>query len=231
VTVVTGDDAEGNRTYRRDVNNELDTEITKTISAPGMIERMTSSVVISGNLPADVQQEIRALVASAVGYNEERGDEIAIQGVTFTQAEAAAEENPTTNNQSTILNNLWIYLAIGGGVLLVSLIMLGTFFILRRRQQDDFLVDDDEEELMEEVIPNFNDRSQSMSAEASFADSIASMVNPSSTSDSYDELDEEDTQTSRIKSKVVDRDKRAKQFADENPEIAAELIRAWTKEK
>jgi flagellar biosynthesis/type III secretory pathway M-ring protein FliF/YscJ len=57
------------------------------------------------------------------------------------------------------------------------------------------------------------------------------MVNPSSTSDSYDELDEEDTQTSRIKSKVVDRDKRAKQFADENPEIAAELIRAWTKEK
>ncbi|WP_207942459.1 flagellar M-ring protein FliF [Enterococcus sp. DIV2402] len=231
VTVVTGDDAEGNRTYRRDVNNELDTEITKTISAPGMIERMTSSVVISGNLPADVQQEIRALVASAVGYNEERGDEIAIQGVTFTQAEAAAEENPTTNNQSTILNNLWIYLAIGGGVLLVSLIMLGTFFILRRRQQDDFLVDDDEEELMEEVIPNFNERSQSMSAEASFADSIASMVNPSSTSDSYDELDEEDTQTSRIKSKVVDRDKRAKQFADENPEIAAELIRAWTKEK
>lgn len=231
VTVVTGDDAEGNRTYRRDVNNELDTEITKTISAPGMIERMTSSVVISGNLPANVQQEIRSLVASAVGYDEERGDEIAIQGVTFTQAEATAEENPTTNNQSAILNNLWIYLAIGGGVLLVSLIMLGTFFILRRRQQDDFLVDDDEEELMEEVIPNFNERSQSMSAEASFADSIASMVNPSSTSDSYDELDEEDTQTSRIKSKVVDRDKRAKQFADENPEIAAELIRAWTKEK
>ncbi len=231
VTVVTGDDAEGNRTYRRDVNNELDTEITKTISAPGMIERMTSSVVISGNLPANVQQEIRSLVASAVGYDEERGDEIAIQGVTFTQAEATAEENPTTNNQSAILNNLWIYLAIGGGVLLVSLIMLGTFFILRRRQQDDFLVDDEEEELMEEVIPNFNERSQSMSAEASFADSIASMVNPSSTSDSYDELDEEDTQTSRIKSKVVDRDKRAKQFADENPEIAAELIRAWTKEK
>lgn len=233
VTVVTGDDAEGNRTYRRDVNNELDTEITKTISAPGMIERMTSSVVISGNLPANVQQEVRALVASAVGYDEERGDEIAIQGVNFTQAEAQAEENPTTTEQQNILSNLWIYLAIGGGILLVSLITLGIFLMLRRRRQDDFLVDD-EEEMMEEVVPNFNERVQPKApiTEANLADSIASMVNPSSAEmDDYDEEDEYESRPKRVRSKAVDRDKRAKEFANDNPEIAAELIRAWTKEK
>lgn len=233
VTVVTGDDAEGNRTYRRDVNNELDTEITKTISAPGMIERMTSSVVISGNLPANVQQEVRALVASAVGYDEERGDEIAIQGVNFTQAEAQAEENPTTTEQQNILSSLWIYLAIGGGILLVSLITLGIFLMLRRRRQDDFLVDD-EEEMMEEVVPNFNERVQPKApiTEANLADSIASMVNPSSAEmDDYDEEDEYESRPKRVRSKAVDRDKRAKEFANDNPEIAAELIRAWTKEK
>ena len=198
-----------------------------------MIERMTSSVVISGNLPANVQQEVRALVASAVGFDEERGDEIAIQGVNFTQAEAQAEENPTTTEQQNILSNLWIYLAIGGGILLVSLITLGIFLMLRRRRQDDFLVDD-EEEMMEEVVPNFNERVQPKApvTEANLADSIASMVNPSSAEmDDYDEEDEYESRPKRVRSKAADRDKRAKEFANDNPEIAAELIRAWTKEK
>jgi len=49
VSNVTGDDAEGSNSYSRSVENELDTETTTTISAPGMIERMTSSVVVNAD--------------------------------------------------------------------------------------------------------------------------------------------------------------------------------------
>src|SRR5699024_4935246 len=80
VSVVTDDNSENGRHYERSVNNELDTEIIKTISAPGMVERVTSSVVVNGELPKNMQQELRTLVASAVGFDENRGDEITVQG-------------------------------------------------------------------------------------------------------------------------------------------------------
>ncbi|MBE8863710.1 flagellar M-ring protein FliF C-terminal domain-containing protein, partial [Enterococcus faecium] len=87
VSNVTGTDGEGNNSYSRSVENELDTETTTTITAPGMIERMTSSIVINANLSQADQAELQQLIASAVGYDNDRGDQIAIQGFDFAQAE------------------------------------------------------------------------------------------------------------------------------------------------
>ncbi|MGF1945476.1 flagellar M-ring protein FliF C-terminal domain-containing protein, partial [Enterococcus casseliflavus] len=74
VSNVTGTDGEGNNSYSRSVENELDTETTTTITAPGMIERMTSSIVINANLSQADQAELQQLIASAVGYDNDRGD-------------------------------------------------------------------------------------------------------------------------------------------------------------
>ncbi len=52
-----------------------------------MIERMTSSIVINANLSQADQAELQQLIASAVGYDNDRGDQIAIQGFDFAQAE------------------------------------------------------------------------------------------------------------------------------------------------
>ncbi|MGX7195982.1 flagellar basal-body MS-ring/collar protein FliF [Enterococcus olivae] len=211
VTVVTGDDAEGDRSYRRSVNNELDTEITTTISAPGMIQRMTSSVVVAGDLPADVQQELRTLVASAVGYNEERGDEIAVQGMNFGTNEVVDPVVPGDEQQG-LSQNLWIYLAAVGGLLLLTIVMIIIMLVRRRkRNQEDFLVEDEYEEPTEPIVSAFN--------------TIVDEVSENKTDEERFE------EKRRIRSKEEDRDRRAKQFAGDNPEITAELIKAWMKEK
>lgn len=213
VTIVTGDDTEGNRTYRRDVNNELDTEITRTISAPGMIRRMTSSVVVDGNLPNDVQQELRALVASAVGFNEERGDEIAIQGIDFGVDDAEDLPESPMEVLNPLDNDMLIYLAVIAGVVIVFITFTIILSIRRRRSRQEYLVDEEASkvELDSEILETL-------------AQAQANLVN--------DETQEDikDLERQRERAKYESRDKRAKQFAVDNPEIAAELIKAWMKQ-
>lgn len=213
VTIVTGDDTEGNRTYRRDVNNELDTEITRTISAPGMIRRMTSSVVVDGNLPNDVQQELRALVASAVGFNEERGDEIAIQGINFGVDDAEDLPESPVEVLNPLDNDMLIYLAVIAGVVIVFITFTIILSIRRRRSRQEYLVDEEASkvELDSEILETL-------------AQAQANLVN--------DETQEDikDLERQRERAKYESRDKRAKQFAVDNPEIAAELIKAWMKQ-
>ena len=66
---VTGDAHNDNASYNRTVNNELNTETTKVINAPGSINRMTSSVVINGDLSAGDARNIRKLIQGALGYD------------------------------------------------------------------------------------------------------------------------------------------------------------------
>ncbi|MCD5002886.1 flagellar M-ring protein FliF [Enterococcus saccharolyticus] len=226
VTVVTGDDAEGNRNYRRSVNNELDTETTKTISAPGMIRRMTSSVVVPGNLPADVQQELRTLIASAVGFNEERGDEIAVQGLDF---ETAEDDGATDDmiEQEAKNANWWIYLAIAGGILLTIVIVTIIILIVRRRRNDDdFLVA--EEEMQESVASPALDEELLQSIARNQA---TTAYEEAEDDNEIDTIDPAENEKRKEAEKYDERDRRAKQFANDNPEIAAELIKAWLKEK
>lgn len=238
VSVVTGDDTEGNRSYSRSVNNELDTEVTKTINAPGMIRRMTSSVVVHGDLPRDVQQELRTLVASAIGFNEERGDEIAVQGLNFGTTEVDTQEEMISENKKGI-GNLWIYLVAASGLLMMAIILtIIVLFIRRKRKQEDFLVEEEENQYEDATEPLVSPFNQTVSPVPSHQIlTTIEKFDESEEEEEDEETDEEKAQIKRerekrqIRSKEEERNRRAKQFATDNPEIAAELIKAWMKEK
>ncbi len=85
---VTGDANNDNASYNRTVNNELNTETTKVINAPGSINRMTSSVVINGDLSAGDDRNIRKLIQGALGYDKQRGDTVSVQAVNFARAKS-----------------------------------------------------------------------------------------------------------------------------------------------
>ncbi|MGK0466295.1 flagellar basal-body MS-ring/collar protein FliF [Clostridium sp.] len=81
------------------INRELtrNYEISKIeeniIKAPGGISKITTSVVLDGNLDEATRASVNNLVASTIGYSEVRGDSISIEGLSFnTEGKKAAEQ-------------------------------------------------------------------------------------------------------------------------------------------
>lgn len=75
-------------------NSRTDTVTTR---APGTIRRLSVAVMIDGGkkgLPPAQLQRLQRLVENAVGFNEERGDTVAVEAMAFT-AEAAGADAPT----------------------------------------------------------------------------------------------------------------------------------------
>jgi flagellar M-ring protein FliF len=221
VSNVTGDDGEEGSSYSRSVENELSSETTKRITAPGMIQRMTSSVVVNADLSQNEQAELQLLIASAVGYDADRGDDIAIQGFDFAQADAAEATDTENTEKLAAAKNYLNYIIFGGIALVVILLILFIVGLIRRRRQDKFSVDVTQEL---EVQPVAEAVDMEESEEIVFG-GLGHNVDTSDedepvVSEPVEELNEELSATHS-----------AKQHADSNPEVAAELIKAWMKEK
>ncbi|MEG0293531.1 flagellar basal-body MS-ring/collar protein FliF [Enterococcus sp.] len=225
VSNVTGGEEERSSSYSRSINNELDTETTTVISAPGTIRRMTSSVVVSADIPENIRRELEALIASAVGFDEARGDQIAVQGMDFWQDNAVGEEPKKGNTPMTItLDKLLMYFVVGLAVTSLILISALVYVLLKRRNegQESFIVEDetdvDSDTLQDEfeetvpVVADFYGDDETLETEEEFKQAL-----------------EEAAQEEKIK--VQDqKDRQAKQYAGDNPEVAAELIKSWLKD-
>lgn len=225
VSNVTGGEVERSSSYSRSINNELDTETTTVISAPGTIRRMTSSVVVSADIPENIRRELEALIASAVGFDEARGDQIAVQGMDFWQDNAVGEEPKKGNTPMTVtLDKLLMYFVVGLAVTSLILISALVYVLLKRRNegQESFIVEDetdvDSDTLQDEfeetvpVVADFYGDDETLETEEEFKQAL-----------------EEAAQEEKIK--VQDqKDRQAKQYAGDNPEVAAELIKSWLKD-
>ncbi|MBZ2405957.1 flagellar basal-body MS-ring/collar protein FliF [Liquorilactobacillus hordei] len=194
----------GDGSYSRTVNNELDTQVTKTINAPGAINRMTTSVVVDGSLSQTDQEQIQNVIQSAIGYNQGRGDTINIQGIDFARKNKTSSSK--TKKKTSKSNFIWIYVIGAVGVLIV--IGAVVFTIMRIRKNRDTEYYDDYDVTAEEESQKLNN---------TLTDPVEEEVKP--------KIDLE-----KRKKKVTE-DENAKKFAGEHPEVVAELIKAWMKEK
>ncbi|MHC9001625.1 flagellar basal-body MS-ring/collar protein FliF [Enterococcus bulliens] len=204
VSNVTGEDGEeGTKSYERSVNNEIDSETTKTVTAPSTIRKMTSSIVINKSLSAIEQQNLQELVASAIGYDAARGDVLSIQGMNFAKVQTESETEKPVETK-TFLQKWLIYIVILGIVFLITIFVISAFLLFRKRAEPE-----------EEDVFDFDNESSrfDMSLEAKLAEQGNI---------------KEDTQSEVLKTTVQDQ---AKSLAEENPELAADLIKAWMKEK
>jgi flagellar M-ring protein FliF len=89
---------------RERVNFEVSETTREVVRAPGAVRRLTVAVLVDGieavneagettwsPRPAEELEALRGLVASAVGFDEERGDVITIQSLQFEQVVAEGE--------------------------------------------------------------------------------------------------------------------------------------------
>ncbi|KRN30750.1 flagellar basal-body MS-ring/collar protein FliF [Liquorilactobacillus mali] len=195
-----------NGSYSRTVNNELNTQVTKTISAPGAINRMTASVVVDGNISQTDQEKIQSVIQSAVGYNQGRGDTINIQGIDFAKKNKASSSKK--KKKAAKNSFIWVYIVAAIGILVVIGAVVFTVMRIRKNRNDEYYDDYD------------------VTAEADTVEKTSSATTDAATvEDSKPKIDLEKRQ------KKVEEDENAKKFADEHPEVVAELLKAWMKEK
>ena len=87
---------EENSVYERTetiTNYELGKEKEYRIVAPGSVKRLTASIWIDGTVSPEQEAQITDLVAASIGFDNNRGDRIEVQGLEF--AEAKDEPAPT----------------------------------------------------------------------------------------------------------------------------------------
>lgn len=213
---VTGDANNDNASYSRTVNNELNTETTKIINAPGSINRMTSSVVINGDLSAGDAKNIRKLIQGALGYDKQRGDTVSVQAVNFARAKSMKKK---TAARKKAKKTNWVLI---GALIAAGVLTLGTiiFLVIRRRRR---LAEEEYEYYDDDYDVDVTDEGEEEEEEAK---EVAEELDPEILAEHERQRKEAET-----KRKIaVSTEQRAKEYATKHPDVVADLISAWVKE-
>lgn len=113
----------------RITNYQVDTTQQTLVKAPGEVRRLSVSVVVDGEYTEAELNSIEQVLAAAVGYNANRGDQLVVSSKSFDGAVLPSFDEPSTDTQELSLDKQLIIAGVALGVLLLLLIWL----LLRRR--------------------------------------------------------------------------------------------------
>ena len=132
------------------VNYEINKTVEKFEKARGSLERLSVSVMVNGDLEEERREQITQAISAAVGYNQQRGDEITVTGMSFDNS--LEQEANQAQQAAAAESRQRLYLIIAGLAILLGLII----FIYRRNKSTstspqageglDYTVDDAETE-------------------------------------------------------------------------------------
>ena len=186
--------------FSRTTNNELTTETKTTIKAPGKVNRLTTSVIYDGNLTADRVEKMHNIIATATGYDSERGDLINVEGIEFDRSyqekleKELAELGIVVEVEKGFLGKYSKYIIIG------ALSLLGLFVLL--------------------AILKSKGRKQ-LKGGSGLEGQLVGDVSLKNILEDFDTEIEVKQDTQKIK---------AQKYAKDNPEMATDLIKAWLKD-
>ncbi|MDS1029524.1 flagellar basal-body MS-ring/collar protein FliF [Bacillota bacterium LX-D] len=136
----------GNSTYQKNsttTNYKVPETSTVTVKAPGEIRNISASVVVDGQLTAQELANVQQVVATAIGYQATRGDQINVSSMAF--GDGLNKTVPAAQTQAKSLLPPYVkWMALGAGVLL-----LGWFVLMKRRRKKEAA----EEPIIEEILP------------------------------------------------------------------------------
>ncbi|WP_027633923.1 flagellar basal-body MS-ring/collar protein FliF [Clostridium hydrogeniformans] len=201
----------GNATSSKEdkkTNYEVGKSETKVISAPGAVKRLTASVVVDGNLDIGTQETIKGIVSNAIGFKQDRGDEISVASMAFDPqskdaANKALEEMKKEEEQAKKMR-LYKIIALSVGILILVITVIVALIIKHRRNNED----GDEEELDEEGKLNVL---------------IGDNIEPKE----QIKLDPIDFEVSNEK---IHLENEVKRYAKDKPEQFVDIVKAWLAE-
>lgn len=205
-SVISGQDG-GQSSYEQTINNELDSTTSVRVSAPGTITRLTATVVYNGALSDEQKAQLDSITKTTIGYtvNDTRTDEVQVEGIPFLATDEATDT--TVENKTGIafyLREYGLYIAAGIGVLFILALIA---FIFRNSNEKKYRAFDEEMANATRAVEEKNI--------------------PQPPSESNQEADLFDfTQNPKFQ-----RDAKVKVYAKENPEMVADMIKIWIKDK
>jgi flagellar M-ring protein FliF len=113
----------GNSSYGKNeetVNYEINKKVSKVTEAPGGVKRLSVAVMVDSLQPQQVDS-IQAAVVAAAGLDLARGDQVAVENVSFDTSERHAAELADLQARRT---ELWLILWKGLVVLLIVIFLL-----------------------------------------------------------------------------------------------------------
>lgn len=196
VDVTVGDGS----SFSRTTNNELSSETKTIIKAPGKVNRLTTSVIYDGNLSVDRVEKMHNIIATATGYDSERGDLINVEGVVFDRSYQEQLEKDLmeigleVESDKSFLGKYSKFIVIG------LLSMLGLFILIA-------------------VFKSIGSKKNKESS--GFEGQVVGEVNINKIIEDYDTEIEVKQDTQKLK---------AQKYAKDNPGMATDLIKAWLKD-
>ncbi len=184
-------------------NYEVNVITEHMVVAPGKVERLSVAVVVNAELTEEKRQAIERVVASAIGYDPERRDQITVTGIPFDTsmaeevlAQMKRDQQEQEKAREEGLTAETLTLAAVAGVFLILLLVFLVFLIVRGRRQRG---------RQEQVIMEEMRRAVQAAARA-----------------------EEDTLKDSKENQLR---RRIKQLVQEHPENVAQLLRTWLAEE
>ena len=215
--------------YDRTANYELDTETTSTAKAPGSLNQLSTSIILNKTLSKAEEDQVQEIVKMTIGFVEDRNDQLTVQGMEFARDEE--EIVPTTPKDiigNTIKETLlkdWPYLAGGLGILLLLIVLLTVFMKKSKNRNNDDL--DFEDDITDKTDDNLTDELDAIRLQKlkEKQDKLAKRERMEKNDRDAAELTEELNQAMSAKEKA------AREYAKENPEASADLIKIWMKDE
>lgn len=200
------DGEEGDMGYYEGTNNyEVSETRTNIVRAPGKVQRISTSVLYDGNLTEAQLAAIRNLVSSATGYDLNRGDFISVESLEFDRSyqeelEAKLEEQKRLEEANRGFMERYADYIYLGLFAVLALIII--LAIAR------IMFGKKKEKTEEEEIAMY-----------------PQMIEPEG---EPEEIIEDVYKKFEVKENQ--KEKQLKEYAQEHPEVAADLIKAWMKE-
>jgi len=135
---VTNDTTNNNGvTHQEETTNyEISKSQSKVIKAPGEVKKVTTSVLLNGNIDEETRTKIKNLVVSAIGYDEKRGDNISIEGLAFdtTAQNSAKKDLEDMKKTSDKEKAMAMYMKVGAGAIGGLILLIIAVALLRKRR-------------------------------------------------------------------------------------------------
>lgn len=136
-------------------NYEVGKSEMRTIYAPGKINRLTASVVVSENLTDEQKQDIVDIVTNSIGLDTNRGDSMTVVGTKFNK-DFENNKDVFDENGDNLLSGQMLKVVYIVAIILSILLIIAIVFFMRRRknkkvaQQEELIVG----EHIDEIINN-----------------------------------------------------------------------------
>ncbi|HWR43171.1 flagellar basal-body MS-ring/collar protein FliF [Sporomusa sp.] len=136
---VTGNNSQSNYEKKEVTRNyEINETKEKVVSTPGSIKRVTVAVLVDAAVPKAQQDSLSKTVATAIGINPSRGDNVAVESIQFStelaDKQRKDEEEQTKQQQQALILKVGLIV-----IAIIAILYLIRMYTRRREQEEEFV--------------------------------------------------------------------------------------------